>query len=371
MSSSSDNDGPNDGPSVMSALKAPFQSFAQTLHLQSKTREKNNFLDTEATLPMGVQHSHFQRAKDVGIKVAATSTVTDVLSYLGSNNPLPQDIKSDDTVWLMDNVAFKSQDKDEWQAEFVVAVFEQHESKSISDAVNGVAEKIGLANDDAAKKTIESRMHAFLQDILPGRTVGAMFGGNTPLSLGPGGHNGISSDIRLLPTAEDGTRVQTVAQVPQGVTGMKTMTTVYAEPEGWAVISDIDDSIKVTMTSDPIGILRSTFVSDPTPIAGMPELYAWIQQLISERSPFFYLSASPYNLYPFLHAFREAHYPQGQIVLRDASWMSIPGLLSNLTLGTHEYKVDRIRKINSWLPRRKLICIGDSTQSDPESYGDT
>lgn len=124
------------------------------------------------------------------------------------------------------------------------------------------------------------------------------------------------------------------------------------------------------MTSDPIGILRSTFVSDPTPIAGMPELYAWMENLITEKSPFFYLSASPYNLYPFLHEFRDNYYPHGQLILRDASWMSIPGLLSNLTLGTQEYKVDRMKKINSWLPRRHMICIGDSTQSDPEAYGE-
>lgn len=50
--------------------------------------------------------------------------------------------------------------------------------------------------------------------------------------------------------------------------------------------------------------------------------------------------------------------------------MSIPGLLSNLTLGTEGYKVDRMKKLHSWLPKKKMICIGDSTQSDPESYGE-
>lgn len=49
--------------------------------------------------------------------------------------------------------------------------------------------------------------------------------------------------------------------------------------------------------------------------------------------------------------------------------MTISGLLSCLTLGTEKYKIDRIRKIQRWLPRRKVICIGDSTQSDPEAYG--
>jgi len=58
------------------------------------------------------------------------------------------------------------------------------------------------------------------------------------------------------------------------------------------------------------------------------------------------------------------------MILRDASWMNLAGLLSNLTLGTQEYKVDRMTKVNSWLPKRKMILIGDSTQSDPESYGE-
>ncbi len=124
------------------------------------------------------------------------------------------------------------------------------------------------------------------------------------------------------------------------------------------------------MTSDPIGILRSTFVSEPTPVAGMPELYAAIRTAISPSAPFFYLSASPYNLYMFLNNFRSKYYPQGTIILRDANWLNLRGLLSNLTLGTQAYKVDRMEKINSWLPKRKMICIGDSTQSDPEAYGE-
>lgn len=102
----------------------------------------------------------------------------------------------------------------------------------------------------------------------------------------------------------------------------------------------------------------------------MPELYRFLQSELTAAAPFFYLSASPYNLYPFLRQFRDRHYPHGTLVLRDESWMSIPGLLSNLTLGTESYKAERMKKIHKWLPRRKMIVVGDSTQSDPEAYGD-
>jgi phosphatidate phosphatase APP1 len=102
----------------------------------------------------------------------------------------------------------------------------------------------------------------------------------------------------------------------------------------------------------------------------MPEFYAYLQTLITTAAPFFYLSASPYTLYSFLNEFRQAYYPQGTMILRDANWMNLSGLLETLTVGTQEYKVDRMEKLHKWLPKRKMICVGDSTQSDPEAYGE-
>ncbi|KAB5576140.1 hypothetical protein GE09DRAFT_1169866 [Coniochaeta sp. 2T2.1] len=297
------------------------------------------------------------------------SKVGDILSYLGPYNPHPQQVAAGDAVWLFDNVVYRNP-KGKWEAEFVAAVLSQDPSCKVPDVVSQVAQMAGLSKDAQETATIARRITPFLMDIQPGRVVNASLGSGTKLKLGPGGRNGISSDIKQLPSGKAGDLVTTTAQVPAGANGVLEMKTIYAEPDGWAVISDIDDTIKITMTSDPIGILRSTFISTPTPVDGMPELYAHIHKLLGPQSPFFYLSASPYNLYPFLRNFREQYYPFGQLILRDASWMTIPGLLSNLTLGTEDYKVDRMEKIHSWLPKKKIICIGDSTQSDPEAFGD-
>ena len=57
-------------------------------------------------------------------------------------------------------------------------------------------------------------------------------------------------------------------------------------------------------------------------------------------------------------------------MLRDASWMDLGGFLASLTQGTEAYKSSRMEKFHSWLPKRKVLCVGDSTQSDPEAYGD-
>jgi phosphatidate phosphatase APP1 len=50
--------------------------------------------------------------------------------------------------------------------------------------------------------------------------------------------------------------------------------------------------------------------------------------------------------------------------------MDLGGFLASLTQGTEAYKRSHIEKIHTWLPKRKVLCIGDSTQSDPEAYGD-
>lgn len=122
------------------------------------------------------------------------------------------------------------------------------------------------------------------------------------------------------------------------------------------------------MTASPIGILRSTFLDDPTPTPSMPAFYKHIHSTLNPN--FFYLSASPYNLYPFLRPFLHANYPRGTVILRDNSWQTISGMLASLTQGVGAYKASRIDKIHDWLPRRKIICVGDSTQSDPEAYGE-
>ncbi|KAK4153668.1 hypothetical protein C8A00DRAFT_15150 [Chaetomidium leptoderma] len=338
-------------------------SFRRTTSslLEEQTRKNGHFGDTESSLA-SISTNPYQASRK-------EHKIAHWLSYFGSKNPLPVPIAADDVVWLMDNTAFRGQ-SGEWEAEFVAAAFDQQPSAKVVDIVGDIASKVGLSKGSQEKKTVERRIGPFVMEILPGRQIKVKFNGSSQLKLGPGGRNGISSDIRRVPKATGGSMVRSTADVPMGVVGELEMVTFFAEPEGFAVISDIDDTIKITQTSDPVGILTSTFVSEPTPVPGMPELYSRIRDLVTPSAPFFYLSASPYSLYPFLREFRDQYFPHGQLILRDANLLTISGLLSNLTLGTEKYKMDRIKKIQRWLPRRKMICIGDSTQSDPEAYGE-
>jgi hypothetical protein len=347
----------------------------QETPVESEYRHSANFPTVENSLPRiwpSMDYPIFDR----------------VTSYLGRSNPFTRSADPKlNTVWLLDNTAYRPvhpypHKNQPFQAEFVACYFVKSHRQDIGKYVASIADQIGLDGslgpdqDAATRRTIAERVQPFIDQIAPARTIKITIsnpsGTFTP-TLGPSQSNGISSQIVITGDPPNLQPIQPYASAP--FDPLVRMTTFFAPPtsSAWAVISDIDDTIKVTMTTTPIGILRTTFADTPAPVNGMPDLYKHIVSRLSPNTDpvnFFYLSASPYNLYPFLHRFLRATYPPGQLILRDNSWMDLGGLLKSVTQGVQAYKVDRMEKIHSWLPKRKFLCIGDSTQSDPEAYAE-
>ncbi|EKG12683.1 protein of unknown function DUF2183 [Macrophomina phaseolina MS6] len=345
---------------VQYARDAFWQSLGYTLEETEGDRELRQtckFAEFEATMP------HIpNRLRDI-------SLVDNFASYLGKRNPLARPIDPEKhVIWLQDNTAYrpKSSKDGVWEAEFVCAYFVKNSGKDWGRVVADIAEKAGLGEGDEAEATIAKRLEPWMDAVLPSHTVRINIGGMHIEMLGPSDRSGVSKTlIRTKGRHDDGERVTSHAIAID----TRHMTTTFAEPQGWAVISDVDDTIKITQTPSPSGILRSTFVDEPTPVPGMPELYSHIHKAFG-NPPFWYLSASPYNLYPFLREFRSQYYPEGPLLLRNASWMDLAGFLIALTAGTQAYKTARMREIHRMFPERRFILIGDSTQSDPEAYGE-
>ena len=340
-------------PESAAAMVGRAEQRLEETHQERITRENSNFAAFEADMPKLTSRFNF-------------SLKDNLSSYLGRNNPFYNNVNpKTDYVWILDTTAYQNR-IGRWHAEFVAAYFVKNSGKDLSKVVAWVSEKIGLADDEEARATVAKRLQPFADQILPAHAIEInLLGLNA--RLGPSGRDGISSDELAIPGTDykDGQ----VASL-KAIGGDATPFTInFAKPKGWAVLSDVDDTIKKTLTSSPVGILTTTFAEEPEPIKGMPELYKHIVQKL-DNPPFWYLSASPYNLYPFLRQFRETYYPRGTLILRDASWMNLAGFLANLTQGTEAYKVDRIEKVHGWFPKRRFILIGDSTQTDPESYGE-
>lgn len=195
--------------------------------LERRTRSHGRFEESESSLASAsINISQISRRQ---------SKVTHLLSYLGSRNPLPSQIAADDVVWLMDNVAFRGPGG-VWQAEFVAAAFDKQPSAKVVDLVGDIASQVGLSKGDLEENTIEQRIAPFVMQILPGRQIRVDFDG-LQLKLGPGGRHGISSDIKQLARGRGSHVAKSTADVPRGVVGMLEMKTVFAEPDGWAIIS--------------------------------------------------------------------------------------------------------------------------------------
>ncbi|KAL2431210.1 hypothetical protein ABEF95_004631 [Exophiala dermatitidis] len=243
--------------------------------------------------------------------------------------------------------------------------------------LTSIADVMGLNNniaeDPEIKKRMEERLKPLVMTVAPARTVDLLVpsldaeGGPQKQILGPSGTDGLSSQTLLVGGNDDAAgKTITCTGDSEQFPDLKCQTR-FVGPTGWAIISDVEDTIKVTQTTSPTGLLHSTLADVPKSIPEMEVFYKVLAE--SFNSPaWFYVSAAPYNLYPFLHEFLNQHYPSGTLLLRDARWLHLGGLLQSFTAGVQDYKTGQIEKIQSWLPKRQVICIGNSTQSDPETY---
>ncbi|HJZ04258.1 MAG: hypothetical protein XU11_C0057G0002 [Candidatus Dadabacteria bacterium CSP1-2] len=141
------------------------------------------------------------------------------------------------------------------------------------------------------------------------------------------------------------------------------------ERKGISVISDIDDTIKVSEVTNPDSkiFLRNTFINEYQAVEDMANLY---RQWENAGMQFHYVSANPWQLYDTINKFMEsAGFPKGSMRLRNFRWKdfrSLEQLFSSLVT----FKLSITEDILHRVPERKFILVGDSGQSDPEIYAE-
>ncbi len=135
---------------------------------------------------------------------------------------------------------------------------------------------------------------------------------------------------------------------------------------GISVISDIDDTIKITRVTDHRQLFENTFLRDFRAVEGMPALY---RSLVAGGARLHFVSSSPWQLYPPLVEFiQAAGFPWATLNLKAVRFRD-ETLLNFFKAGT-ETKPAQIEPILQRYAERKIILIGDSGEQDPEVYGD-
>lgn len=121
------------------------------------------------------------------------------------------------------------------------------------------------------------------------------------------------------------------------------------------LVSDIDDTIKVSHVLDPDSTIANAFLPNNT-FLGMPELY---EALLNDKKvdDIVYLSNAPkFLMYPFhRHFLNREGFPHGRLLL-------------NSGLSNKHHKLNSLRRLIQNESPKELILVGDNGEHDTEVY---
>jgi hypothetical protein len=289
-------------------------------------------------------------------------------------------LKSDESVTLFPALGWRNPSAEGWVIEFHGWVYER-EPRGASVRV---LEKLwGLKLEDLSgedQQCFKERSRWFLVDNERGKNLHVTFDGRS-IDLGKTGSDGhlqakVTTDGWLFnglkPMAgqtnavlKEGTNVVTLKLAEKDKRVIQGAVHLVGE-EGWTVVSDIDDTIKVTEVRNKEALVRNTFCRAFQPAEGMAKVYT---EWAGQGAVFHYVSASPWQLYPDLEAFRAEHqYPAGTFHLRDLRVKDQSGV--EFLRNSGEFKPSEIGRLLTRFPKRKFVLVGDSGEHDPEIYGE-
>jgi phosphatidate phosphatase APP1 len=148
------------------------------------------------------------------------------------------------------------------------------------------------------------------------------------------------------------------------------------EPEGRSIVSDIDDTIKVSeIPAGHLVVLRNTFLREYVAAEGMLARY----KQFGDPS-FHYVSGSPWQLFDLLHAFLidGVGFPEGTFHMKNLrkNPLDLPAFVRDIRKFiagkeyTKEQKLEQISSLFRNLPERTFTLIGDSGELDPEVFAE-
>ena len=287
---------------------------------------------------------------------------------------MSSDIKSDEEVVFYPTSAYQDTRSGQWTVPFHGIIFEPEESSLKRRALISLLRRnLDLDRDDERSEIFRERISKFLVDNERGNRIVVRIG-TRDVALdksGPNGHFHGSLTLsdaearRLLDEHGSGDRwVKYAAVVKDSEERTFAGRVQFVEPKGISVISDIDDTIKISKVTDRKELLRNTFLR---PFVAVPGMAARYQAWAKKGAVVHYLSASPWQLYEALKAFRQdAKFPAGSFQLRKFRLKDASAL--DFLASSAPYKTQAIDDLLTAFPRRQFAFVGDSGENDPEIF---
>jgi phosphatidate phosphatase APP1 len=282
----------------------------------------------------------------------------------------PSDLSSDEVVAFIP--AFATMQGASWRLPLQAWVYEpEDDDLARNGALQAVQEALAIDEHDVAtRRRIIENMRPFMVDNESAKTVVVRLGDTAAVVGKSGGDGRCSGVVELTPeqaevAAKGNPPAIEYAAVLAGDDSRRFEGWVQLLDDGGvSVISDIDDTIKITEVHDKKKILENTFAKPFRPAPGMPALYRrWAEQ----GAAFHYISNSPLPLLGAITAFIAAEsFPMGSVGLKPFRWKD--GTFLELFDAPEAHKQGVIEGVVEAFEKRRFVLVGDTGERDPEIY---
>ena len=228
-----------------------------------------------------------------------------------TSQPAPgpfSDIARDETLVFFRTAGWLDEERQDWQLPVHGWVFEPEDSTARRKLFETILEqKFDLLVNDDNEANFERRLNLLIADNERGKKIVVEIAGQVH-ELPASAENGHFSAILSVPASElvdsiEKGRLPYSAVTKSGETREFSGEIQLVAPEGLSIVSDIDDTAKISNVTDHKRLLEYTFLRDFAPAPGMADLYA---QWSAQDASFHFVSSSPWQLYSPLEEFLDA-----------------------------------------------------------------
>lgn len=223
------------------------------------------------------------------------------------------------------------------------------------------------SNSINSDDTIKTRMEGILAKTIPGILLNVTVGSETPVDQLVGAQ--LSTDnfgifqISIV-TPYKPNLIEVSCAIDSSV--LQTSAVEIVEDSGISIITDIDDTVRLTgVIGEKREVFRNIF-SKPYSACEIPGVASWFQRLHeSYNCTFHYVSNSPWQIFNIVQDFLSYFdFPITSVHLRQYSG----NLVASFTQPSAERKRPSMVNLMNDFPDRKFLLIGDTGEQDLEAY---
>lgn len=278
-------------------------------------------------------------------------------------------LHDDDHLVFFRTSAWLDTQTDTWHLPIHGWIYEPQESQYRKGAIATVLrQRFDLRVNSGTEANFDRRVNLMLADNERGKQAVIQIGGRVH-TLPESGPNGHFETTIMIPASEiehiaRGNIVSYSTVISSRDQRVFSGQVCLVPPAGISVISDIDDTIKISFVTDHAKLFDYSFFRDFEAVPGMAALYRDWSRI---GTAVHLVSSSPWQFYEPLLEFAEmAEFPWASLHLKMIR-MRDQTVLNVFKPGT-ETKPLQIKPLLARYPGRRFILIGDSGEKDPEVY---